>query len=135
MGLLAKIAHCHNKEISCTVSSLPAGKTRNEQHTMAAAEKLSKSSASSWQEVSDADYVMQQCLQITVAMVLMIKTQSDYILLYFFCFIKIGNALSQSTERHHGWTQVNDLPSKLPDPAIDGQETVENPSNISSKHN
>ena len=77
-SFLAKRVHRKNKEISANVSNLPAGQTRNEQRRAAEARVIDdRANARAVRHASDESNKQRQVLQLNVATLAVIKTQSS----------------------------------------------------------
>jgi hypothetical protein len=124
-SFLAKRVHRNNKEISPYVSHLPAGKTRKEQRKDAAARTIEdRANARAVREAADVAAGERRALQVRMAKMAMVKSQTDS--------ISVQLCLFQDHKDHfvskHGelkWIErVNALLDKLPDPDIHSDDGV-----------
>ena len=118
-SFLAKRVHRNNKEISANVSNLPAGQTRNEQRRAAEARVIDdRANARAVRHASDESHKQRQVLQLNVATLAVIKTQSDSISLQ----LRLYHENKDHFVAKHGedaWVEkVNTLLELLPTPTI-----------------
>jgi hypothetical protein len=127
-SFLAKKVHRNNKEISSVVSHLPPGKTRKQQRKEAEARTVEdRSNARAVCQAADDAAGERRALQLRMAKMAMVKSQTDSISLQLRLF--------QDHKDHfiskHGelkWIErVNALLDKLPNPAIDADEEITDP--------
>lgn len=118
-SFLAKRVHRHNKEISPNVSDLPAGQTRKEQRRVAEARVIEdRENARAVRHASDESMKQRQAMQMSIAQLAMIKTQSDSISLQLRLFHD-NKAHYVSKHGEDAWVaKVNALLEMLPDPSI-----------------
>ena len=118
-SFLAKRVHRHNKEISTNVSNLPAGQTRKEQRRVAEARVIEdRENARAVRHASDESIKQCQAVQMSIAQLALIKTQSDSISLQLRLFHD-NKAHYVAKHGEDAWVEkVNSLLELLPDPSI-----------------
>jgi hypothetical protein len=118
-SFLSKRVHRHNKEISPNVFDLPSGQTRKKKRRVAKAHVIEdRENAQAVRQASEESMRQRHAVQMSIAQLTLIKTQSDSISLQLRLFHH-NKAHYVSKHGKDAWVaKVNSLLEFLPDPSI-----------------
>eukprot|EP00956_Cyclotella_meneghiniana_P025799 scaffold54583_cov64-Cyclotella_meneghiniana.AAC.2 len=132
-SFLAKKVHRLNKEISPQVSHLPAGQSRANQRRAHEARVIEeRDNARAVREASDESAIERRQVQVNIAKLALVKTQSDSISLQLRLYQENKEFFIAKNGEAAYIDKVNSLLDKLPDPDISASpanETNASPAN------